>query len=212
MTLAQAPTHRPPWLLVMAATMAIYAGISLIGALSVLRGGGADGGALSMGADADTALDSDVAQRIRALGESIQAAHRRTVRAVAVASALISLFTLYTVAAVLSRDRHGRRLALANGWLGIAYELATLPLGLAMARDLAARGSGVLAELLIASGRLHPGASPAEVETQLRGVIVAQPVVMTAMAIVWCAWMLASFGGRRGRVLYGLEAPRVPRV
>ena len=73
-------------------------------------------------------------------------------RADAIASIAFGLFTLYTVAAVLSRDRNGRRLALLTADLGIAFQLAELPLKMHIAKQTVAAGGALILEAFDAAG------------------------------------------------------------
>ena len=117
--------------------------------------------------------------------------HRVGLRVDAIASIAFGLFTLYAVAAVLSRDRNGRRLALLTAVLGIVYQLGELPLSIQIPRERAAEAGPLLAEINGAGGEAA-GRWQAEF----------------AVGVGWCALLLVYFGGPRGRELYGL--PRRP--
>jgi len=117
--------------------------------------------------------------------------HRVGLRVDAIASIALGLFTLYAVAAVLSRDRNGRRLALLTAVLGIVYQLGELPLSIQIPRERAAEAGPLLAEINGAGGEAA-GRWQAEF----------------AVGVGWCALLLVYFGGPRGRELYGL--PRRP--
>ena len=54
---------------------------------------------------------------------AIVARHARTIRVRAAASTVLALLLLYSAAAALSRDRHGRTATLTAAWLGIAFQL-----------------------------------------------------------------------------------------
>ena len=206
MTAAKAPTHRPTWLTVLTSTMMLYGGLTLIGALVTLR----EPKAVPVMALENVARASDqteMAQKMDALSDEIVAQHRGAVRLGAFISIGVALLTLYAVAAILSRDRNGRMLALVTGWTGIAYHLGSLPLGVRMARQAAVGGAPLLAQVLIASGKEPPEITAADLTAKLHAVIVAPPFVAAGIGIVGCLALLAYFGGRRGRALYGLDQP-----
>ncbi|MES1207737.1 MAG: hypothetical protein ABUS79_17515, partial [Pseudomonadota bacterium] len=116
------PTPRRPfWLATMTSAMLIYAGMSLIDALSLLRRPHAQTAA----AIEDVARASgqiDAARRLAAVGDAIVAAHPLAVRVEAVAAALVALLTLFAVAAIFSRDGRARRATVAAGWAGVLYQ------------------------------------------------------------------------------------------
>ena len=84
----------------------------------------------------------------------------------AVASIVFGAFSLYAVAAVLSRDRNGRRLALLTALFGIAYQLGELPLSVAMARETVAAAGPLLADIMAAGGE-GAGRTQAELKAML---------------------------------------------
>jgi hypothetical protein len=206
MTQAKAPRSRPTWMTVMAVMMLLYSGRMLVVGLFTLR----DPKALAVMAIEEltpTSSEPEVTQRLEGLNDEILAQHRQAVRAGALISIGVALFTLYAVAAILSRDRHGRTLALCTGWLGIAYQLGSLPFGVAMARQAAVDGAPLLARVLIDSGRQPPGTNPAELAVKLHAAIVAPPVLAALLGTGWCWLLLVYFGGRRGRAVYSLDSP-----
>lgn len=207
MTAAQPPTHRPTWMTVLTSMMLIYGGLTLIGALVTLR----EPRAVPVMALENVARASDqteTAQKMEALSDAIVARYRGAVRAGAFVSIGVALLTLYAVAAILSRDRNGRMLALVTGWTGIAYHLGSIPLGVKMARQAAVGGAPLLAQVLIAGGKEPPEMTPAELTVKLHTIIVAPPFVAAGIGIVGCLALLVYFGGRRGRALYGLDKAR----
>src|SRR6185369_8744539 len=133
------------------------------------------------------------------------------------------LLMLYAAAAALSRDRHGRRITLAAAWLGIAYQLGSLPVVIPMARDYAAASAPLLAELVAAqlpspaapAGDATSGTEGAGEQPQPEAVIALMRKVFVGVpigtAVLWVAGSLLLifyFGGRRGRALYGLLPDR----
>jgi hypothetical protein len=63
----------------------------------------------------------------------------------AAASMGLALLLLYSAAAALSRDRHGRTATLTAAWLGIAYQLGSLPVTIPIAEDYAATSAPIVA-------------------------------------------------------------------
>jgi hypothetical protein len=203
MTEAQAPTHRPPWLTLLTSAMLVYGGITLVTALVMLR----EPRALSVMAVANMARPSESAETMQKLDElssALVVRHHRALRVGAVVSLAVGLLTLYAVAAILSRDRHGRRLAMVTAWVGIAYQLGGLPLNVVMARQAATEGAAILSQVVLDSGRQPPGFTPA----QLPRLLVMPAVLAALLGALACVVLLVYFGGRRGRALYGLELPQ----
>jgi hypothetical protein len=131
--------------------------------------------------------------------DAIATRHRAAARVDAIVSIAFGLFTLYAVAAVMSRDRNGRLLALLTATFGIIYQLAELPLRMQIAKEAFAVGGSVLAETLGAAGE-----AGAHSQTELVGAVNAAAVLLAALGVGWCLLLLRYFGGRRGRELYGL--------
>jgi hypothetical protein len=188
--------RRPVWLAVMSSAMLVYAGMSLVDALSLLRTPQA----------VTAAAIEDVA---RGTGQ-IEAAHPLVVRADAVVSALVALLTLFAVAAIFARDRRARQATVAAGWAGIVYQLAALPFAVAMARRAAEAGAPVLLQVLVQNGKQFPGLAEGDVGTALRAVVTMMPVLHAAMGIAWSLAVLIFFGGRRGRAALGDPTPSPP--
>ena len=143
----------------------------------------------------------EVARQLEAIDHAILDRHRLGVRANAGASIAYGLFTLYAVAAILSRDRHGRALAIGMAGLGIVYQLAGLPLAISMAREQAVAATPVIAAS--AGDSAH-----ADLAEQIRSGFLHAPIVLTVIGVGWCVLILVCFAGRRGRTLYGLEPGR----
>lgn len=190
--------------------MLLAGGYALVAAMLKVR----DPAVVLKVANTDSAGSEAEVQLNRQLAAAQAAAvgpHRAMVRAEAAFEILLALFTLYATAAVLARDRHGRALTLTVGGLGIAYQLATLPVYLSLMRDYANLGADLLAQVVIQSGGGKTTATVAEVAARLRSAIVGGPIVVAAISVAGSAVLLAFFGGRRGRILYGIEAPPAPK-
>jgi hypothetical protein len=195
---AQPPTHRPVWLIVLALAMLLFGGLTLIEGLLTIR----DPKALSRLTPRDVALTSsqeEIVRKIAAINAGVIDRHQGALRLKAAFGIVFGLWTLYATAAVLSRDRHGRVLALTTAVLGTAHRLAVVPLVVGMAREAAEITGPLLAEL--AAGADSPGASLAEVVHRME---IRRQVVAAAVGIGWWLLVFLYFGGRRGRELYGL--------
>jgi hypothetical protein len=203
MTAAQAPKHRPAWLTVLTSSMLVYGGVTLVSALLMLREPRAMA-VMAIENMARPAESSETMQRLEALSSSIVARHQDEVRAGALISLGVALLTLYTVAAILSRDPHGRKLAMVTAVVGIVYQLGSLPLGVVMARQAATEGAAILSQVVIDSGREPAGFTPA----QLPHLMVVPAILAGVLGALACLVLLYYFGGRRGRALYGVDSPR----
>ena len=142
---------------------------------------------------------------------AVIAPHRRAIQVEAVASILLALLALYATAAVLSRDRHGRKLVLWVAALAILYHLGSLPVYVTLMRDYADQSGTLLARAVLqGNSTLANESNPEELAGRLRSGIVAGTVVMTMMGVLGSLVLLTYFGGRRGRALYGLEGSVQP--
>jgi hypothetical protein len=201
---AKAPTHRPAWLMVFTSSMLVYGGVTLVSALLMLR----EPRAMAVMAienmvrpATSTAESTETIQKLEALSSLVVDRHKAAVRAGALISLGVALLTLYTVAALLSRDPHGRKLAMVTAIVGIVYQLGGLPLAVAMARQAASEGSALLSQAVIDSGREPAGFTAA----QLPHLMVVPAILAGVLGALSCLVLLYYFGGRRGRALYGLE-------
>jgi len=201
---AQSPTRRPVWLVVLSLLMLMHGGLSLIGALTNLR----DPKLLatvSLGNATETAEQVEIKQKLLVITQGILLGHHTEIRVVTFAAIALAMVTLYAVAAILSRDKNGRKLALLTAWLIIAYQLGSLPVFLRIARDHATRSAPLLAEIIGSSTSVEERALLVQKITTLT---VVEPYVVSAFGIGWALLLMAYFGGRRGRQLYGIEPVR----
>jgi len=201
----KAPASRPTWLTVLTSSMLVYGGVTLVSALLMLREPRAMAvmAIENMARPVDaTAESTETVQKLEALSNAIVERHKAEVRAGALISLGVALLTLYTVAALLTRDSRGRKLAMLTAGVGIVYQLGGLPLGVVMARQAAAEGSALLSQVVIESGREPPGFTPA----QLSHLMVVPAILAGLLGALACLVLLYYFGGRRGRALYGLDS------
>jgi hypothetical protein len=203
----KAPTSRPVWLTVLTSSMLVYGGVTLVSALLMLREPRAMAvmAIENMTRPAESAAEStETVQKLEALSSAIVERYKPAVRAGALISLGVALLTLYTVAALLSRDPHGRKLAMVTAVVGIVYQLGGLPLGVVMAHRAATEGGPLLSQIVIDSGREPPGFTAA----QLPHLLVVPAILAGLLGALACLVLLYYFGGRRGRALYGLDSPR----
>jgi hypothetical protein len=208
---AQSPTHRPRWFVLLASLTLFYGGVLLVASLETWREPHAPAHlpATQTVSSSEDPAESERARAREAITEKLAevnarvvATHERRIRGNAAVSVPLALLMLFAAASMLSRDRRGRAIALTAGWVGIAYQLGTLWLTYPVVRDYATQASPLLAQLAALTGKAQePSASPELVAN----IVIAFPVVMTLGAIGSSLVLIRYFGGRRGRVLYGLE-------
>jgi hypothetical protein len=207
---AVAPSHRPPWLVVLSSLILLYGGLLLLTGLTMVRDPMAPARVQPphVFKSADETFDKQLmAANARAVG-----AHRQGVRVLAAGSVALALIMLYAAAAALSRDRRGRTIVLAAAWLGIGYQLAGLPVHLPISVEYARAATPLFLQRMEAEK--PPGAPSTPPETAAgiaHASAIAVPVMTSLLGMAGSAILIAFFGGRRGRVLYGLEAPRPAR-
>lgn len=197
---AKAPDHRPAWLILLSSLTLVYGGVLLVSSLETLRDPKA---ATHLPVTrAMTPAEDEVARQIVNVGARVASAHARSIRGNAAASLPVALLMLLAAAATISRDRRGRQIALAAAWTGIAYQLGTLALTYPIVRDYAWQAAPLLARLVAMQGDAGDAAATPDVVAK---VVMAFPVFTSVVAICGSLLLIAYFGGRRGRTLYGLE-------
>lgn len=195
---AQSPTHRPTWVAVLCSIMLLYAGLSLVfGVMKLRRPTLVLEGGINQVADSEAAMQAR--QRLSAARAAAVEPHRMAVRVEAILEIGVSLLALYAVAAVLSRDRHGRTLTLTVAGLGIAYQLLTTFLYLPVVRAFAEHGGDPRLGLIGDMGEIEPRTSE-----EIAGALSAGLVLTNGIAVLGALVLIVFFGGRRGRALYGL--------
>ena len=148
--------------------------------------------------------DHELVQKLAAAQSAALRSHRTAVRVEAGLEVALALLGLYATAAVLSGDRHGRRLSLLTATLVIVYMIGCLPLYLSLMRDYADHASGLLATALQSAGK-GTDLSSAELTKNVRAAMIGEPIMVSVAGVVSALILIAFFGGRRGRRLYGLE-------
>ena len=143
---ASAPTHRPPWLLLLSSITLVYGGLLLVSGLIALRN---PASAAKFPIARPLAPEEEALTReLIAVNTDIVARHAGAIRARAGASTLLALLMLYAAAAALSRDRNGRAATLIAAWLGIVYQVASLPMLIPIAEDYATTSAPILARMV----------------------------------------------------------------
>src|SRR5258708_26406519 len=106
-------------------------------------------------------------------------------------SLLVALALLYAAAAALSRDRHGRTVTLVAAWMGIAYQVGSLPVVVPIARDYALATAPLLAAAIAGDGprataeggKAVDPPKPEAVAGVMRSVVVGLPLLPAPGAI-----------------------------
>jgi hypothetical protein len=178
----------------------IYGGVLLIWSLEALRNPHPTT-ALPV-THAMTPAEEEIARQLADVGARVANAHARSLRGNAAASLPVALLMLFAAAATLSRDRRGRQVALAAAWTGIVYQIASLVLTLPFVNDLSAQAAPLVAQFVALQADGPQQAATPDVVARL---VMAFPVFTAAVAIAGSIVVIRYFGGRRGRVLYGLE-------
>jgi hypothetical protein len=203
---AKSPDHRPTWLVLLSALTLLYGGRMLVGGLTVMRDPRA---AIPVPVSASlTPAQDAIVRQFDDVRTRVAADHGRALRGDALVSIAEALALLFAAASTLSRDRRGRAVVLSVAWTGIAYQFGVLWLTYPVFRDLATVGGPLWSQLVSLE------ASPAQAKELtpefLTSVIRTIPVVTTTLGILGSVILIGTFGGRRGRILYGLE--RAPGV
>jgi len=200
---ARSPEHRPPWLVLLSSFTLIYGGVMLVSGLDALRDPRAATHFPTR--QALTPAQEELLRQIVDVGARIAATHVRAIRANAAAALPVGLLLLFAAAATMSRDRRGRQVTLAAAWASILYQLVSLALTLPLIRQYAREAAPQLAQLVA----LQADGAAATPEVAAQAVVVF-PVLTTALAVAGSLVLIRYFGGRRGRILYGLERPEGP--
>src|SRR5512138_846775 len=174
---AQPPTHRPFWMLALAATMMLFGGQTFIEGLLTVRDPKAIVRLVSH-SQTRTPLEEESQRKLEPIQDAIVQRHRLALRIDAVASIGLGLFVLYAAAAALSRDRNGRRLALLTAVFGVGFFVGSLFLWVSMAKETVDAAGPLLAE--IAAQAAHgSGRSSAQLGT----AVVARPPLLAAVGV-----------------------------
>jgi hypothetical protein len=217
------PSYRPTWLLVLSSITLVYGGLSLVSGLTALRDP-SSAARLPMAQPLPPAEEALTNQLI-AVNTQVVAWHARGIRGRAAASVALALLMLYSAAAAFSRDRHGRTAMLMAGWLGIIFQVGSLPVVIPIARDYATASAPLLAQLVAAQAPpAAPSAAPdaaaaappealkpEAVATFMHSVFIGIPIVTALLGIAGSLLLIGYFGGRKGRALYGLGPAIKPK-
>jgi hypothetical protein len=183
--------------------MLMYGGALLVSSIEEYREPRLD---LDAPTEAMTPAEEEISRALVGVDVRVASAHARSIRHNALASLPVALLMLFAAAATMSRDRRGRNIALAAAWTSIVYQVTTLPFIVPLMRDYALQA----APLRVRQFALHHTAADAATFTPelVTNLFTALPVLGAAFGIAGSLVLIRYFGGRRGRVLYGLEGRR----
>ncbi len=203
---AKSPERRPPWLVLLSSFTLIYGGVMLVSSLDALRDPRA--GTPFQARPAMTQPQEELLRQIVAVNTRIAAEHTRAIRFNAAAALPVGLLLLFAAASTMSRDRRGRQYTLLAAWSAIAYQVLSATLTFPIIRECARAIAPQYAQF-IAMQTGQPAANPTPEAATL--AVIAFPLFTTGLSILGSLVLIRYFGGRRGRVLYGLERPEAPR-
>jgi hypothetical protein len=214
------PSSRPAWLLVLSSLTLVYGGLLLVSGLTALRDP-VSAARLPVGQPLAPEQEA-IGRRLSEAGTRVIQIHEGGIRKRAVAALIVALVMLYAAAATLSRDRHGRTVTLLAAWFGIAYQIGTLPIVIPIARDYAVAAAPLLAELVEIEGKRAKqtgaeaaaggeAAKPESMAKSMESLFVGIPVMVAGLGVGVSFLLIVFFGGRRGRLLYGLGPAPPPR-
>lgn len=205
---ARVQERRPTWVTLLAVAMLVFGGHLLLGGLSVLKALNDSRQASAVTAPvappaASVAARDAVSRDLQAFSRSLERSHPWAVRANAASKIAFGLVMLFAVAAVLSGDRRGRRATLMAAWIGIAYHLTNALFLLMVVRKGILEAAPLLVSLTAA--RVGGEASVEDVVLLADKALLLATALTATVGLSFSALLLAFFGGRRGRVFYGLE-------
>jgi hypothetical protein len=191
----QPQEKRPAWVIVLATIMLMYGGFQLIDGVATLAGSGLQ---------PPVAETVEASRRQHTLLQAQARAHRAhpgAVRVNAASQVALGLVMLLAVAAVSASDVRARRLTLVAAGAGIVFQVADTIFWFQVMREEIVRA--VLADL---SAQIPAGAEGR--------VGVAFGVLEVGKALLWVGFsavVMNFFGGRRGRLFFGVAADMVRR-
>jgi hypothetical protein len=203
----QLPAQRPTWMVVLASLMVVFAFHLFLGGLDELTGGpphiaerASSGAPVAKGSpEATEALR-------RALASARAAANPTLLRIRGASNLVFAALLVFAVAAIATRDRRGRPVALLAAWVGVGYHVLGAALFIAVERSgLLATGNEWIEQLAALATR--PGADPLTPQEARAGVgalLVVWPVGLALLGVGFSAAIIAFFGGARGRSYYGV--------
>jgi hypothetical protein len=198
----RSPEHRPFWLVLLSSLTLIYGGLLLVSSLEAYKDPSATLPVLAP--RAMTPVEEEIARAVLGVVSRVASTHAGSIRRSAVASLPVALLMLLAAAATMSRDRRGREIALAAAWTGVVHQVAVLFLTFPTMRDYAWQAAPLFARQIVLDAATSPDAA-AVTPDRVAKLLMALPFVSAAAAIAGSFLLIRYFGGRRGRILYGLE-------
>jgi hypothetical protein len=217
------PQQRPTWMVVLASLMVVFAFyLFLEGAAGLTRGAGELIGATPAAGVAPAAGTPEAAELAlwRSLGTVLKAAIDPWLWRLYAGSKLVfAAVLIYAVAAIVTRDRRGRRGVLIAAWVGIGYHLLVAVFRIAVVRTGLLAGSEVWLKDVVAAMGARPEAralTPEEIRAWADALMVVVPLAAALVGVGFSLILMTFFGGGRGRDYYGLPRGGVgeagPRV
>jgi hypothetical protein len=116
---------------------------------------------------------------------------------------LLALMLLFAVAAVWSSDPRGRAAALVAAWAGIAYHIGeAVYLSVVVRAGLRAAAPTLVTMVAAGGGQTF---TVEQMASAVNLVVLTLSAVTAVVGISFSIVVLVFFGGRKGRLFYGLE-------
>ncbi len=196
-----AAKQRPRWVVVLAGLMLVAGAHLFFGALTGLRDAGRTPAAIeALMATPPTSPNETLARQVAAAVIAVERAHPDRTRTQAAACMVLAALLLFSVVAIGTGDKRGRITALAAGWVGIGYSVASAALTISIVRGAVLRHLASEAATADAADQVHRAA---------QAFLVVAPLLVAAIGVSFSVVLLVYFGGRKGRVFYGLAADGV---
>lgn len=193
------PGKRPFWLMMLGVAMLLSGGKLLINGGTLLSNGG------NMRVSAETVAASQDMQALVDAENKVYQAHPAALRAHALAKIAMALLTLFAVAAVFSSDVRARSAVLLVAWAGIVFELGEAAFAVAVLRPEMASIGPVWSQVSVRSGGQPLTPDMAQL------LFDARTGLRALLGIGFSVLLLRFFGGRRGRLFFGVGADLVTR-
>jgi hypothetical protein len=197
------PIKRPTWVVVLAMAMMIFGGHLLMGALTTLHTLQAT---QRPTAEVVAGVERSLAGDLRAVSLVLDNSNPVAVRANVASKMVMALLLLFAVAAVWASDPRGRAVVLFAAWAGIVYHLADAVFLYVVLR----KGFIAAAPMLVNLASQNGVAEPPTVDelVAFANTLTAVLSLMTlVVGVAFSTVLLAYFGGRKGRLFYGIERP-----
>jgi hypothetical protein len=209
------PRERPTWMVVLATVMVVFAFyLFLEGAAGLTRGPAELVPPPAGVAPAAPGTPEAAEQALRrSLVTVLQAVDPTLLRLYAGVKLVFAAALIYAVAAIVTRDRRGRRGALVAAWVGIGYHLLVAAFFIAVVRTGLLEASGAWVDAVVVAMAARPDAqalTAQEIRAWADALLVVVAVAGGLVGVGFSLILIAFFGGGRGRAYYGVPARGVP--